>query len=311
MEVKTSKDAQQQPKILRSKELEWINLDLTHSSDVSWFRRDSGLGEDIVKLFLDRGQAIVQLQLRGGTFVRVLYDKLGKDPSDDQSFDLGFWIEARRVITFRRGPPPGALIERLEAEFGSDGGPGTPWGFFASAVSLLASYIEKNVTSIESTVDRLEDMMLKRGAPLPIDELAILRKRFIYMRRYKAPLAGLLETIARDAVLDTDEDARSDLKEAAASLTQSEQLSEFYVERVSVVHEQIQNQLSSRMGNATYRLTMVATVFLPLSFLTGLLGINVAGIPGTHDPYAFWLVCLFLILVTIASSVIVARVTKP
>ena len=167
------------------------------------------------------------------------------------------------------------------------------------------------MASLESTVDRLEDRMLERGAPLPIDELAILRKRFIYMRRYKAPLAGLLETIARDADLDIDEEAGSDLKDAAASLTQSQQLSEFYVERASVVHEQIQNQLSDRMGKSTYRLTLVATVFLPATFLTGLLGINVAGIPGTHDPYAFWLVCVFLILVAIVSSVIVARVAKP
>jgi zinc transporter len=43
--------------------------------------------------------------------------------------------------------------------------------------------------------------------------------------------------------------------------------------------------------SATYRFTWVATVFLPLSFLTGLLGINAAGIPGAHDPLAFWLVC--------------------
>ena len=65
------------------------------------------------------------------------------------------------------------------------------------------------------------------------------------------------------------------------------------------------------MDTVTYRLTLVATVFLPATFVTGLLGINVAGIPGTHDPYAFWLVCLFLILVAIVSSVIVARVAKP
>ena len=60
-----------------------------------------------------------------------------------------------------------------------------------------------------------------------------------------------------------------------------------------------------------FRLTLVATVFLPATFLTGLLGINVAGIPGTHDPYAFWLVCLFLIVLAIVSGGLVARVSKP
>ena len=311
MEVKTSRTTKQQlPKVLRSKELEWINLDLTNSSDVSWLKRDSGLGERIVERFIEPRETIVQYQLGNGTLARVLYAKLGKDPSDDQIGELGFWIEARRVITFRRGSP-GSLIEGLEVEFASDGAPSTPWEFFASAVSRVTDHIEKNQTILESTVDRLEDTMLQRGAPMPTDDLAALRKRFIYMRRYKAPLAVLVEAIAGDAVLDMGEEARSELKDAAASLTQSQQLSEFYIERANNVQEYFQNQLSDRMDKVAFRLTLVATVFLPATFLTGLLGINVAGIPGTHDPYTFWLVCLFLILVAMASTVIVARVTKP
>lgn len=310
MEAKTSKNAGQQPQILNSRKLQWINLDLSQSGDVAWLKRDSGLDEEIVELFLEHGQAVVQLKLSEGTFVRVLHAKLGQDPSEDHSIDLGFWIEAGRVITFRQGPLV-PFIEWLQAQFASEGGPDTPWEFFALAVSRFPSHIKKNLTSLATTVERLEDRMFEQGAPLPIDDLATLRKRFIYMRRYKTPLASLLETIARDSALDIDEQGRSQLTEAAAALAQSQQLLEFYIERASVVQEQIQTQLSDRMNNATYRLTVVATVFLPLGFLTGLLGINVAGIPGTHDPYGFWLVCLILILVAIVSSVIVARMTKP
>ena len=64
------------------------------------------------------------------------------------------------------------------------------------------------------------------------------------------------------------------------------------------------------MNAATYRFTWVATVFLPLSFLTGLLGINVAGIPGDHDPLAFWLVCGVLCLITAAWGIVVGRFTS-
>lgn len=311
MEVKTSQNAQQQlPKVLRSKELEWINLDLTNSGDVSWLKRDSGLGEHIVKRIIERRETIVRFQLGEGTIARILYAKLGKDPSDDQIGDLGFWIEARRVVTFRRGPP-GSLIDGLEVEFGSDGAPSTAWEFFASAVSCVTDHIEKNLTLLESTVDRLEDRMLQRGATMPIDELAALRKRFIYVRRYKAPLAGLVDTIAGGDVLDMDEETRSELKDAAASLMQSQRLSELYIERANNVHEYFENQLSDRLDKATFRLTIVATLFLPATFITGLLGINVAGIPGAqHPPYAFWLVCLSLVVLAIVSAVIVSRAIK-
>jgi zinc transporter len=65
------------------------------------------------------------------------------------------------------------------------------------------------------------------------------------------------------------------------------------------------------MNTATYRFTWVATVFLPLSFLTGLLGINVAGIPGDHDPLAFWLVCGVLSVIAATWGIVVGRVTSP
>jgi zinc transporter len=50
-----------------------------------------------------------------------------------------------------------------------------------------------------------------------------------------------------------------------------------------------------------YNPSIVATVFLPLSFLAGLLGMNVAGIPDEHDPRAFVIVCRAMVLIAIGS----------
>jgi Mg2+ and Co2+ transporter CorA len=83
------------------------------------------------------------------------------------------------------------------------------------------------------------------------------------------------------------------------------------IDRASALQGQIRDQLSDSMNTATYRFTWVATVFLPLSFLTGLLGINVAGIPGDHDPVAFWLVCGVLCVIAAAWGIAVGRVTSP
>ena len=54
-----------------------------------------------------------------------------------------------------------------------------------------------------------------------------------------------------------------------------------------------------------HKLTLVATVFLPLSFITGLLGINVAGVPGTHDPFAFWVVVAVLVAVAVGAILLI------
>jgi len=51
----------------------------------------------------------------------------------------------------------------------------------------------------------------------------------------------------------------------------------------------------------------VATVFLPLTFVTGLLGMNVAGIPADHNPTGFWFVSGLLLGIGILSWSVLNR----
>jgi zinc transporter len=71
-------------------------------------------------------------------------------------------------------------------------------------------------------------------------------------------------------------------------------------DRSQVVHDQIMDRRAERMNNQMLVLSVVAAIFLPLGLLTGLLGINVGGIPGTDNPWAFWIVCAALIATAVA-----------
>ena len=69
------------------------------------------------------------------------------------------------------------------------------------------------------------------------------------------------------------------------------------VDRLRAVHDHLELQQSSAFGRNSYVLSIVAAIFLPLGFLTGLFGANVAGMPGTGA------ICAFRLL-TSASAVI-------
>jgi len=66
------------------------------------------------------------------------------------------------------------------------------------------------------------------------------------------------------------------------------------------VHEELASRLSEQMNQRMYVLSVVAALFLPLGFVTGLLGINVGGIPGVEDPHAFARVSIFLVATAVA-----------
>ena len=70
-----------------------------------------------------------------------------------------------------------------------------------------------------------------------------------------------------------------------------------------VLMDDVRSRSIARNEQATYLLTIVAGIFLPLGFITGLLGINVGGMPGVDDGNAFWLVvglCCTILLVQLA-----------
>lgn len=62
------------------------------------------------------------------------------------------------------------------------------------------------------------------------------------------------------------------------------------------------------MNKAMYVLSIVAAIFLPLGLLTGLLGINVGGIPGTENRWAFTLIAVALVFIAIGLLVWFRRI---
>jgi zinc transporter len=66
-------------------------------------------------------------------------------------------------------------------------------------------------------------------------------------------------------------------------------------DRAAVTQDELRARHEARVGRTVYLLTVVATVALPLSLITGLLGINVGGIPLAESPLGFAIVCAVLV----------------
>lgn len=75
-------------------------------------------------------------------------------------------------------------------------------------------------------------------------------------------------------------------------------------DRAVVTQKELVNRLSEQMNMRMYVLSLVAAIFLPLGFFTGLLGINVGGIPGAENHYAFFIFILMLVVLVILQIVI-------
>ena len=210
----------------------------------------------------------------------------GAEPEDMVSIRI--WLDAKRVITTRRRRLKAA--QDIKAEILNGRRFDTP----GLLVSRIAAQLTKRMTpfieEIEDEVDALEDAILLNGDENVRSKLAAVRHDAVMLRRFIAPQRDALTRLAQDESELFDGAARIDLRETADQVTRLTEEIDAARERAMVLQDQLTDQRAEEMNRNMMILSVVAAIFLPLGFLTGLFGINVGGMPGVDDPVAFWIV---------------------
>ena len=283
---------------------QWLHFDFEDVDVGEWLSQHSGLGEVAVDALLSdeiRPRTQVQrdqllLALRGVNL------NPGSDPEDMVSIRL--WTDGRRVISTRRRQLLSVrdVLERLEAGDGP-----------IDAGELIVELVDRIVMRMSDTVDDFEDKVLEledcilSAAPAELrSDLALLRKQSIAIRRYLAPQREALNRLVMEKLSWMAESYRLRLREITDRLIRHIEDIDAVRDRAAVAQEQLQSRLTEQTNERMYVLSVVAAIFLPLSFFTGLMGINVGGMPGIEDPAAFWMV----VGLCVALSVLLAAVFR-
>lgn len=145
------------------------------------------------------------------------------------------------------------------------------------------------MADIDDEVDALEDEVLTRESYELRGKFGGIRRTAIGKRRYLAPQRAVMARLHIEKVDWLDDTDRAYLREV-------EDLDSAR-DRAAVAQDELNNRLSEQMNKTMYMLSIVAAIFMPLGLLTGLLGINVGGIPGTGSNWAFLIVCVGLVLI--------------
>ena len=226
---------------------------------------------------------------------------LGKTPEDDPDalVSLRFWAETGRVILVTMRSP--TAFEFVADRFLS--------GQIRDPGDLLSAFAEEITNGLDPDVanlgDALDDCELKvevANIHPTRREVTRVRARAIAFRRFVAPQRQALVLLATAQLDWLDDDDRLHLREAADRAARMAEELESVRERAALMHEELTDRRSEQMDARALLISIVALVFLPLTFITGLLGMNVKGIPYADQPWAFLGVtgiCLFLALLVL------------
>jgi zinc transporter len=277
----------------------WIHLERGHPDATDWLQQ-SGLDPIVVEaLTADETRPRCTAYGDGAVLnLRGVNLNPGSEPEDMVSVRL--WVEENRVVGVWRRPLMAVrdlfdAIERNQA-------PVSPGDLVAKLALRLADRAEPTVAALNEQVDALEELVLDEKAEVNRGQLAKVRRMSIVLRRFMVPQRDALTTLEIEDLKWLGDRDRSRVREAAERVTRLGEELDAIRDRAQVVHDQIADRRAEDMNRHMLVLSVAAALFLPLGLLTGLLGVNVGGIPGVDNPWAFALVCALLVLLGLAQA---------
>ncbi len=269
-------------------EVLWVHLDRTVPEAAEWLENGLRLPNRTVDVLVSN-ETRPRAFSEDDTLVAILRGinfNPGAQPEDMIAMQL--WCDGTRLVTLRRRKlqtPRDTL-----AEIDSGRGPADAAATITSLVEQLVARMNRSIVDMNENIDRLETASQDDDAEKVLNQIATIRRNCLALKRHMSPQHEALERISRDAPEWFEEHDRREIAETIDRLGRYLDDIDISKESAIVLQDDLRARSLSSNERATYMLTIVAGIFLPLGFLTGLLGINVAGMPGTEIPEAFWVV---------------------
>ena len=275
----------------------WVDVDLNSDSSRTWVRSRAMLERTVADNLLAGETRPRAVATASGLLIVLRGVNLnpGADPEDMVAVRV--WLDDKRVITSRRRRT--LSVQDIADDLDAGTGPTTTGTFLVFLIAKLTDRIGKVVAGIEDETDRIELEIPTGDIASLRAQLSDLRRQVASIRRFLAPQRDSLDRLYRQPGAFLTELEAQELREETDRLTRYLEDLDLARERALVTQEELLNRIAQEQNQRVYLLSVVAAIFLPLSFLTGLLGMNVAGLPGTEASYGFAVSAATMILIGI------------
>ncbi|MFO7546738.1 MAG: magnesium/cobalt transporter CorA [Trueperaceae bacterium] len=209
---------------------------------------------------------------------------------------LSMVLRGNLLVTFQESPedPFGPVRERLRRGQGRVRKLGADY----LAYALLDLVVDRYFTVMEYYGDRietLEEVVLRDPSPDVLEQVNQLRRALLLVRRAAWPLRDVLSELRRDESPFIGQTVATYLRDAHDHTVQVLETLETLREMATSLHDVYLTSLSLRMNDVMRVLTIIATIFIPLTFLAGIYGMNFDVMPELHWRWAYpllWLIML-------------------
>ncbi|MCS6992492.1 MAG: magnesium/cobalt transporter CorA [Anaerolineales bacterium] len=212
-----------------------------------------------------------------GEYVYIVLNAMNFDASDGLSLsttELDIFLGPNYIVTHHDQPIP--ALEKAREAFGRDKrytAHGPDHLLYKIIDHLVADYLPI-VEAIDEQIDRVEDEVLVKAAPDTLERIFSLKRILLAMRRIITPQREVLNKLARDDYGVIDPHDRVFFRDIYDHLVRLHDLNESMRDLVSGALDTYLSVINNRMNEVMKTLTIITTLFMPITFITGFFGMN-------------------------------------
>jgi magnesium transporter len=276
----------------------WIDVQgLGERATLEWIGREFGLHPLVLADVVHVPQRPKCEAYEGAVFLvarRLRWKGEPVDPVDERQVSLV--LGARHVLSFQEGPDD--VLEPVRARLVRGAGQIRAQGPDYLAYALLDAIVDEYLPILDklgTCIEELEERVVARPTRALLGELAAVRHDLIAIRRDAWPQREALHALLRGDVPGIGEPVKVYLRDVHDHCVQVAEMVEVYREIASGLLNIYMTAVANRTNEVMKVLTVMATIFIPLTFLVGVWGMNFEHMPELHWRWAYpavWLVML-------------------
>lgn len=271
----------------------WVHLDVNAPESREWLEQEVSHLDPIILDALLAGETRPRiLEFEQGMLLILRGINLNKNAEPEDMISIRLWIDQSRIITLQRRPLK--AITEISERLKRGRGPKTSAEYITTLVARLFERMEPIFSELDDRLDLVEEQVMEAPRAEHRSEITSIRKEAIMYRRYISPQRDVMTQLRTSEQSWLSQMDKRRLQESLDHVIRYIEDVDTMRERAQIIKDELTNALSDQMNKNMYMLSVIAAIFLPLGFLTGLLGINVGGIPGSENGNAFYLFCAIL-----------------
>lgn len=273
---------------LKDNSLAWVHLDAAHPDTREWLLSNvSFLDHIVLDALLAEETRPRLMEVENGALIILRGVNLNENADPEDMVSIRIWIDAHRIITLRRRRLK--AVQDIRDRLIEGQGPKNAGDFVTHLASRLFERMEPTMSTLDERIDDIEERILDHPEPGERQKIISIRKQAIIFRRYISPQKDVMTHLRLSEQPWLDAGHKRYLQESLDRVTRYVEDLDAIRERAQIVKDELANTLADRLNKNLYILSVIAAIFLPLGFFTGLMGINIGGMPGVDNDNAFWI----------------------